>query len=132
MIEADADRHLLQYGHNAKRIRNLVDYHHYMDNMASLIGCEPPLWRSFFLEPMLWLRMVYGPTQATQFRLRGIGSKPDEARRILRKIPVSRFNHVVKAGLKGRLLHLFRGLPFAPIHGSFRRKTRVGQRSAIR
>jgi dimethylaniline monooxygenase (N-oxide forming) len=132
MIEADADRHLLQYGHNAQRIRNLVDYHHYMDNMASLIGCEPPLWRSFFLEPMLWLRMVYGPTQATQFRLRGIGSKPDEARRILRRIPVSRFNHIVKAGLKGRLLYLFRGLPFAPIYGSFRRKTRVGQQSAIR
>ena len=115
-MQADADRHISQFGHNAKRIRNLVDYHHYMDSMARLIGCEPPLWRSFFLEPKLWLHMVYGPTQATQFRLRGLGSKPDEARKILRKIPVSRFNHVVKAGLKGRLQYLFRGRPVAAVH----------------
>jgi len=115
-IQADAERHFSQFGHNAQRIRNLVDYHHCMDSMAHLIGCEAPLWRSFFLEPKLWLHMVYGPTQATQFRLRGPGSKPAEARKILRKIPVSRFNHVVKAGLKGRLRYLFRGRPVASAH----------------
>ncbi|QPN62716.1 NAD(P)/FAD-dependent oxidoreductase [Synechococcus sp. CBW1004] len=105
-IDADAASYLSQFGHNAERMRNLVDYHNYMDSMANLIGCEPPLLRSFFLEPRLWLRMVYGPTQATQFRLRGPGSKPQEARAILNKIPVCRFNHVVKAGLRGRLRYL--------------------------
>jgi dimethylaniline monooxygenase (N-oxide forming) len=108
MVECDASRFLSQFGHNARRIRNLVDYHRFMDSMAALIGCEPPLVSSFFLRPRLWLRMVYGPTQATQFRLRGPGKKPRLAREIIMKIPISRFNHMMKASVKWRLREIFR------------------------
>ncbi len=48
-------------------------------------------------------RLVYGATQATQFRLRGPGQKRAIAEEIIRKLPASPFNHMVKAGLVGRV-----------------------------
>ncbi|MEX2205342.1 MAG: flavin-binding monooxygenase subfamily, partial [Myxococcota bacterium] len=107
---ADRDSHLEQFEENARKIRSLVDYHHYMDDLAQLIGCEPPLWSYALRHPRLWRAMVYGPTQATQYRLRGPGKKVEVAHEILAKLPVSGWNHVVKAGLRGRLEHALRGL----------------------
>lgn len=106
-IHRDREQFIGQLGHHAERIRSLVDYHHYMDDMAARIGCMPPLWSCFFLRPRIWLRLVYGATQATQYRLRGPGQKRQLALDILAKLPVARFNHVVKAGLRGRLLRAF-------------------------
>jgi len=74
-----------------------------MDDLADTIGCGPPIWQTLFTHPRLWLHLVYGPTQATQYRLRGRGKKPELANEILRKLPLSSFNHVVKAGLWGRV-----------------------------
>ena len=117
-IEKDKRHYINQLEHNAKRVRSLVDYHHYMDDIADLIGCKPPLWRYFFLHPRLWIRMVFGATQATQFRLTGLGSKTTLAQQFISKLPISRFNYIVKAGLTGRinyttkyLLKLFNFLP---------------------
>ncbi|MDJ0634862.1 MAG: NAD(P)-binding domain-containing protein [Xenococcaceae cyanobacterium MO_188.B29] len=102
--------YLEQFEHNAHRVRSLVDYHRYMDDMAGLIGCEPPLWKYFFLHPRIWLRMVYGATQATQFRLRGPGHKKSLAQKLLMKLPVSKPTHIVKAGLRGRVIYAFKSL----------------------
>ncbi|NEP87874.1 MAG: NAD(P)-binding domain-containing protein [Okeania sp. SIO2C2] len=106
----DREKYLKQFEHNAARIRSLVDYHIYIDELAGLIGCKPPLWKYFFLHPNLWLRMVYGPTQATQFRLRGPGQKEALAKKLIAKLPVSPFNGVivVKAGLRGRAVYGFK------------------------
>jgi len=98
--------YLKQFEHNAERIRSLVDYHIYIYDLADLIQCKPPLWEYFFLHPRLWLRMVYGAVQATQFRLRGPGNKEALAQELLMKLPVSRFNYIVKLGLKGRIMYL--------------------------
>ena len=78
--------------------------------MAVLIGCEPPLWKYFFSHPQIWLRLVYGATQATQFRLQGPGSKEALAQSLLLKLPVSKPTHIVKAGLKGRLIYAVKAL----------------------
>ena len=110
VICIDRAAYLEQFEHNALRIRSLVDYHRYMDDIASLIGCEPPLWQYFFLHPRIWLRMVYGATQGTQFRLRGPGNKESLAQEFLMKLPVSKLNHVVKTGLKGRLIYTLKAL----------------------
>jgi len=106
----DREKYLQQFEQNAARIRSLVDYHIYIDDLADIIGCKPPLWKYFFLHPRLWLRMVYGATQASQFRLRGPGQKEALAREIIAKLPVSPFNHIVKAGLKGRLIYGLKAL----------------------
>ena len=99
----DAKLFQTQFGPSAESVPSLVDYFKYMDNMAKLVGCAPPIKRYFFLKPRLWMRLVYGPTQATQFRLSGRGAKTRIAQEILYKIPVSRFNHVVRAGMRGRV-----------------------------
>ncbi|MGK7940242.1 MAG: flavin-containing monooxygenase [Crocosphaera sp.] len=109
-ISKDREKYLQQFEHNATRIRSLIDYHTYMDDIAELIGCKPPLWQYFFFYPHLWLRIVYGATQATQFRLQGLGQKPVLARKLIAKLPISPFNHVVKAGLKGRVIYAFKAL----------------------
>jgi len=102
-IEADIEHYNNQFEGNAKRIRSLVDYHHYMNSMAKMIGCYPPLSKLFFVKPKLWFHLMYGPTQATQFRLRGPGSKKKLAQEIIFKLPISTYNHIVKAGLRGRV-----------------------------
>lgn len=109
-IAEDRAVNLEQFEHNGQRIRSLVDYHRYLDNLAHLLGCQPPLWKYFFLHPRIWLRMVYGATQSTQFRLRGFGSKESIARELLLKLPVSRPTHIVKAGLRGRFQYALKVL----------------------
>ena len=114
-IQHDRQRAEEQFEATAERLKSLVDYYHYMDSLAEIMGCRPPLWRYLLLYPHLWLRMVYGATQATQFRLQGPGQKPELARDILAKLPVSTWNHVVKAGLWGRLTqYLPRRRSFVP------------------
>jgi dimethylaniline monooxygenase (N-oxide forming) len=100
----DATATQRQFESAAERIATLVDYHNYMDDLARILGCSPPLRRLLMREPALWLRVVYGPTQGTQFRLRGPGSKPALAREILGKLPITPLNHVFEAGVYGRAL----------------------------
>jgi dimethylaniline monooxygenase (N-oxide forming) len=105
---ADCAYYLEVFQENGQRIRSLVDYFYYMDDLARLMGCTPPLIKYFFLHPKLWMHLVYGPTQATQFRLRGPGSKTKTAHKILHKLPISGFNTLVKAGLLGRIKYSYR------------------------
>jgi dimethylaniline monooxygenase (N-oxide forming) len=109
-IENDMAHYFNQFEGNAKRIRSLIDYHHYMNTMAKMIGCFPPLIKYFFTQPKLWFHLMYGPTQATQFRLRGPGKKIKKASDIIYKLPISTYNHIVKAGLRGRLRYGLKSL----------------------
>lgn len=99
----DSEAYLQQFEGNTQDIRSLVDYFRYMDDLAGIIGCLPPLSNYLILRPHLWFHLVYGPTQSTQYRLRGPGNKVTLARKILKKIPVSKINHMVKAGIRGRM-----------------------------
>lgn len=102
-----------QFDDNAEKIPSLVDYFRFMDSLAVDIGCEPPLRSYFFTHPRLWLSMVYGPCNASQFRIRGPDSKPELANSIIEKLPVSKLTHIVKTGMKGRLFYSIKWLlPF--------------------
>jgi dimethylaniline monooxygenase (N-oxide forming) len=107
VIARDLAKNLEQFGHNGRRIRSLVDYMHYMDELAELIGCQPPLIRYLLTKPWLWMRLMYGPSQATQYRLTGPDAKRELAEYILSELPVSRLNYVVKTGIKVRLMQFF-------------------------
>ena len=109
-IEEDFKAYREQFEENAERIRSLVDYHRYMNGMARILGCYPPLTKYFFFHPRLWLHLMYGPTQATQFRLRGPGKKVKLAHEIILKLPVSTYNHIVKMGFRGRLRYGLRAI----------------------
>ncbi len=113
MVESannDIDVYKKQFEENAIRIRSLVDYHKYMNDLAKIIGCYPPIVKYFLLNPKLWLHLMYGPTQATQFRLQGPGKKVKLSKEIIYKLPISTFNHIVKAGLKGRIRYGMKAL----------------------
>lgn len=107
IIEDDLNANIKQFEGNAERIRSLVDYFRYMDSLANTIGCMPPLKYYFFRHPGLWLHLLYGPSQATQYRLVGPGSKPALARKIIKALPISRLNSLVKIGLHIRFLNFY-------------------------
>lgn len=107
---ADFEIYKEQFEGNAERIRSLVDYQRYMYDLAGIIGCKPPLFWYLLRHPRLWIHLMYGPTQATQFRLKGPGKKVKLAQNIIRKLPISTFNHIVKAGLRGRVSYAFKAL----------------------
>ncbi|HAC64203.1 MAG TPA: flavin-binding monooxygenase subfamily [Cyanothece sp. UBA12306] len=105
----DEKKYIKQFENHSFRKGSLVDYHIYMDDLADIIGCKPPLWKYFFLHPHLWLIMVYGATQGTQFRLQGPGQKEVLAQEIIGKLPVAPFfNYFFRAGLKGRIIYGFK------------------------
>jgi len=110
IIAEDRAANLEQFEENAEGVSSLIDYYHYIDQLASFLECKPPLWEYFFFHFPIWLRMVYGPTQASQFRLRGDGNKEALAQELLLKLPVSKLTHIVKAGLRGRLLYALQAL----------------------
>ena len=115
VAQQDMEAYQVQFEENANRIRSLVDYHRYMDGLARIIGCSPPLFQYFLRHPKLWLHLMYGPTQATQFRLKGPGKKIKLSQEIIYKLPISTFNHIVKAGLRGRIRYALRPILSKPI-----------------
>ncbi len=110
VIRVNRDAWFKQFEHNAHRIRSLVDYFYYMNDMAGLIGCRPPLWEYFFSHPRIWLHLVFGGTQATQFRLRGPGNKESLAKELLMKLPLGIPTSFLKKSLEKNLIYKFKGL----------------------
>jgi len=96
----DRVANLEQFDHHAYRVRSLVDYHHYMDDMAGLIGCKPSQWKYLFSAPHIYLALVFATIQGTQFRLQGPGNKESLARKILIKLPIIVPTPIIKASLR--------------------------------
>ena len=64
----------------------LVNYCHYMDLLASKIGCKPErpsLWK----DPLLNLKLDYNPLWAAQYRLNGPHANHEEAKRFIKSFP---------------------------------------------
>lgn len=67
-------------------VASLVNYCHYMDSLAKLVGCMPtipPIWK----DAKLRIKLLHGPQFAVQYRLTGPHSDPDTARRFLLRFP---------------------------------------------
>ena len=72
-----------QYPEDAGRLNALTDYLRFLDGMAAVIGCQPPLRKLFLSKPMTWAKVMFGPLNGAQYRLAGPGAEPDLAREIL-------------------------------------------------
>jgi dimethylaniline monooxygenase (N-oxide forming) len=79
---------LEQFPADAQRLRALTDYLRFIEGMARQIGCRPPLMRLFFTEPRTWIKMVFGPLAAAQFRFAGPGAEPERVREVLSRLPM--------------------------------------------
>ncbi len=125
----DATNLLTQFGKSGQRVRGLVDYGHYLDQVARLIGCKPSFWRLLWSRPGLWLRVQYGPMQSSQYRLHGPGACPELAEAILRGLPLCPSRHMLHAGIIGLAYDL---ATLGPIRRAFRGLISPSDESASR
>lgn len=94
-IHTDAEQYNLTRFHYAERLNSLVDYHNYTNQLASLIGCQPQLWR-LLANPKLVYICLFGPYASYQYRLHGYGAKPDKALIAANQIPAIPLDRVLQ------------------------------------
>nr|VFJ46982.1 MAG: dimethylaniline monooxygenase (N-oxide forming) [Candidatus Kentron sp. FW]VFJ56157.1 MAG: dimethylaniline monooxygenase (N-oxide forming) [Candidatus Kentron sp. FW] len=73
--------------HITPHVSSLVNYCHYMDDIARLVKCSPVI-PSFISDPVFYTKMYLGPQFAIQYRLNGARSLQKEAYDFLKSFPV--------------------------------------------
>ncbi|KAG8189373.1 hypothetical protein JTE90_021876 [Oedothorax gibbosus] len=68
---------------NSQRHTIQVDYIPYMDEICSLFGAKPNLFKIFFTNPVLFHTMFFGPSLSYQYRLQGPHAKPELSTKVL-------------------------------------------------
>lgn len=86
-IAIDIMREEKQFKDDASRISSLTDYLTYLDEIAEIIGCYPPLVKLFWTDNILWWRIMLGPIIGLHYRLVGPGCREDAREKIL-KTPI--------------------------------------------
>jgi len=87
-IQLHREIDLKQFGADAERLGTLTDFYRFMETMADVIGCRPPLARLFAGDPRTALKVLFGPLSAVQYRLTGPGADPESAKASLRRMPM--------------------------------------------
>jgi dimethylaniline monooxygenase (N-oxide forming) len=77
-----------QYPEDAPRISALTDYLRFLEGMAEVIGCKPPLWRMLISNPRSFAGTLFGPITGIQYRFTGPGATPDAAHDVVGRIPM--------------------------------------------
>jgi len=67
--------------------KSVTNWIPFMDTCAREIGANPSPWWLLF-RPFLALKIMYGPMSVMHYRMRGIGAKPDVAKRVIKKLPI--------------------------------------------
>jgi hypothetical protein len=60
-IATDKEFHDESFPNQKKRLSYLVYYYIYCDQIAKLIGCKPNLFKTFFQDPKLWVKLFLNP-----------------------------------------------------------------------
>ena len=85
VIEKDTNHWRKEY-HITPDVPSLVNYCHYMDSMAQLVGCLPDT-PSLVSDPKLRVKLMHGPQFAAQYRLKGPHSNTEESKKFLLSFP---------------------------------------------
>jgi len=80
-----------RFGYDAKRVKGLVDFQLYCDDLAAQMGMLPPLMALFLTKPKIWWKIMFGPFTMHQYRLVGPYANPKLAAKIYAKQPVGYF-----------------------------------------
>lgn len=88
IAEKDRENWEYRFGYDAKRVKGLVDFQLYMDELAEMMGCMPPLYDIMWKKPKLWFKIMYGPLTTHQYRLVGPYADPELAAKFYEKVPV--------------------------------------------
>jgi dimethylaniline monooxygenase (N-oxide forming) len=94
-VMMDSDKYTMSRPHHVNRATSLVDYHAYMEEIASMVGCQLQVWR-FLLHPGLLIKLLFGPMACFQYRFHGYGAKPDVAMKALQDVPSLPIDRIVQ------------------------------------
>ncbi|MGK7914914.1 MAG: NAD(P)-binding domain-containing protein, partial [Prochloraceae cyanobacterium] len=86
--EMDAKLYTQNRQLHAQRLTSLVDYHAYLDELASFIGCQPNLWLLLF-KPKVFFAVLFGPFASFQYRVHGYGANPEAVDKAVSDIDAS-------------------------------------------
>jgi len=86
-IALHAELDLRQFPADAERVSALTDFFRFMDTLADAIGCRPSVRRTFFRDPRLAMKVLFGPLTGAQYRLVGPGADRKSARAAMRRMP---------------------------------------------
>ena len=109
-----------RFGYDAKRVKGLVDFQLYTDDLAERMGCLPPLMMLFLTKPRIWWKIMFGPFTMHQYLLRGPFADPQRAALVYSKQPVGDFLECsITAAflLTAKVLALCGFLDFQPNYG---------------
>jgi len=84
-IAVEADMENKQF--HLTTLKTVVFYGEYMESLAHHVGCVPDLWSYLFTDPLLWMRLFYGPMLSCQYRLKGPHANPALTVKTLNSIP---------------------------------------------
>lgn len=71
------------------RVKTLVFWGDYIENLALHVGCAPKLFSIFFTNPVLWYRLFFGSMIPAQFRLKGPHAKPEFAKKVVEDVALA-------------------------------------------
>lgn len=80
-----------RFKHDAKRVKGLVDFQLYCDGLAEIMGVMPPLLVLFFVDFLVWFKIMFGPFTMHQYRLYGPHSNYQRAKQVYGRTPVGDF-----------------------------------------
>jgi len=91
IAEQDRENWEFRFGYDAKRVKGLVDFQLYNDDLAGMMGMLPPLKKIFWQKPKLWAKIMFGPFTMHQYRLVGPYANPALAAKVYDKQPIGDF-----------------------------------------
>ena len=117
----DQDNYEWRFGYDAARVKGLVDFQLYTDDIANEIGALPPLWSLFFFKPLIWWKIMFSSFTMHQYRFTGPFANPAAAESVYKKQPVGDFLECsITAAflLTSKILSLIGFSEFKPNYGS--------------
>ncbi len=110
VIESDTEFWKKEY-YVTPNVASLVNYCHYMDSLAELVGCMPEI-PSIWEDPKLRIKLLHGPQFAAQYRLNGPHSNAEEARKFILSFPaITSTRKIIYLELSLMLCKLLNKLP---------------------
>lgn len=78
----DQNKWEARFGYDSRRVKGLVDFQLYCDDLAAEMGCLPPLGTLFLRSPRLWLKIMFSAFSMHQYRLVGPRANPEAAAKV--------------------------------------------------
>jgi len=91
IAEQDQAIYEWRFGYDAKRVKGLVDFQLYTDDLAAQTGSLPPLSKLFFSKPKIWWKLMFSSFTMHQYRFQGPYANPAVAEKVYEKVPVGDF-----------------------------------------